>query len=110
MIKQHKLGRITSADVSLGGKYNSELGLLVHMGAAQHNGQPDSAWTAISFDGVSHSYMIGEEKLVAYLVSYISHILQKADVTKINELVNKPVLCEFEEGILVSWKLWGHTI
>ena len=29
----HKLGRITSVEIALGGRYNSELGLLVSMGA-----------------------------------------------------------------------------
>jgi hypothetical protein len=108
--KHHKLGRITSVEIALGGKYNSELGLLITMGAAQHNGQTDSAWSVVSFDGVRHNYMRGDEELVAYLVNYLGHLLLKADVTKVSDLVNKPVLCEFEEGELTSWRLWDRTV
>jgi hypothetical protein len=110
MHRQHKLGRIITAEISLGGPYNSELGLLVTLGASQHNGQESSSWVSTSFDGVRHNYMRGDEETVASLVYYLGHILQKADVTKINELVHKPVMCEFEGDNLVSWTVWGHTI
>lgn len=110
MYKQHKLGRIISAEISIGGRYNSELGLLVTMGAAQHNGQEDSGWVATSFDGVRHNYARGEEEDVALLVNYLAHILTRAEVGKISELVNKPVLCEFEEGSMVSWRIWDQTV
>jgi hypothetical protein len=110
MYKQHKLGRITSAEIALGGRYNSELGLLVTMGALQHNGQPNSEWSVTSFDGVRHNYMRGDEELVAYLVNYLGHLMLKAEVTKISELLHKPVLCTFEEEQLTSWKLWDRTV
>jgi hypothetical protein len=110
MIKQHKLGRIITAEISLGGPYNSELGLLITLGASQHNGQDNSGWASTSFDGVRHTYMDGEEQTVAYLVNFLGHLLQKAEVTTINDLVHKPVLCEFEGDKLISWKLWGHTV
>jgi hypothetical protein len=110
MQKINKLGRITQVELSLGGRYDSELGLLVTMGAAQYNGQPDSAWSVTSFDGVRHNYMRGDEELVAYLVNYLGHILQKAEVTKLSDLVSKPVICEFEQGELISWRLWDKTV
>lgn len=106
----HKLGRITSVEISLGGRYNSELGLLVSMGAAQHNGQADSAWSTVSFIGVRHHYQEGSVNESAFMISYLAYLLNQADVTKISELVNKPVLCEFEEDELVSWNLWTRTI
>lgn len=110
MHNQHKLGRIISAELSLGGPYNSEIGLLVTLGASQHNGQDNSSWVSTSFDGVRHNYMRGDEETVAYLVNYLGHLLQKAEITKVSELVHKPVLCEFEDGKLKSWTLWGHTV
>lgn len=110
MSKQHKLGRILTAEIAFGGRYNSELGLLITVGASQHNGQPDSGWSAASFDGVRHNYARGEEDEVALLVIYLAHILTKADVNKISDLVNKPVLCEFEEGSMTSWKIWDQTV
>lgn len=110
MLRQHKLGRIITAEISLGGRYNHELGLLITVGAAQHNGQDNSSWVSTSFDGVRHNYMRGDEETVAYLVNYLGHILQKAEVTKVSELVHKPVLCEFEGDKLVSWKLWDRTV
>lgn len=110
MPNQHKLGRITAVDVSLGGRYNSELGLLVSMGAGQHNGQADSAWSVVSFIGVPHHYKEGEGNDCAFMISYLAHILNQADVTRLSDLVNKPVLCEFEEGELTSWNLWTRTV
>jgi len=108
--KVHKLGRIISVEISLGGRYNSELGLLLTMGAGQHNGQLDSSWTVTSFDSVPHHFMSKDEGNVAFLVSFLAHLMNKADVTKISELVNKPVLCEFKEGELTSWSLWDQTV
>ena len=106
----HKLGRITAVDITLGGRYDSELGLLVTMGASQHNGQTDSAWSTVSFTGVNHSYQEGYIHESAFMISYLAHLLNQAGITKISDLINKPVLCEFEEGELISWNLWTRTV
>lgn len=106
----HKLGRITAVEIALGGRYNSELGLLVSMGAAQHNGQADSAWSVESFTGVPHHYQEGSVNASAFMISYLAHLLNQADINKISDLLNKPVLCEFEEGELISWNLWTRTV
>lgn len=110
MRKQNKLGRIISAEISLGGRYNSELGLLVTMGASQHNGQESSSWLTTSFDSVSHNYVKGEEETVALLVNYLGHILVKAEIQAVSELVNKPVICEFDGDKLSSWSIWDKTV
>jgi hypothetical protein len=106
----HKLGRIIKADVVLGGRYNSELGLRLTMGAAQHNGQPDSAWEITTFDGVPHTYDIGDEEFPAFLVRYLGHVLVRAEVESVQALVSKPVLCEFQEGELISWEIWDRVV
>jgi hypothetical protein len=106
----HKLGRITAVEIAIGGPYNSELGLLVSMGADQHNGQVNSAWSVESFTGVPHHYQEGSVNASAFLISYLAYILNQAHVTNISELLNKPVLCEFEEGELISWNLWTRTV
>jgi hypothetical protein len=103
----HKLGRIISAEVSLGGRYNSEMGLLIIMGASQHNGEENSNWLVTSFDSVPHKYNEGRNGI---LISYIADILLTAEVTAVSELVSKPVICEFEKASLTSWRIWDQTV
>lgn len=103
----HKLGRIVSAEISLGGRYNSELGLLLIMGASQHNGEEDSQWLVTSFDSIPHMYTADRDGI---LISYIADVLLAAEVTKVSELVNKPVICKFEKGLLTSWSIWDRTV
>lgn len=97
----HKLGRIVCADVILGGKYNSEIGISITMGASKHNGQDDSAWEVECFESFG-SAIPNNSHVSVYDVFDLFHA---ANVTKLSELVGKPVVCLFKEGMLQKWKL-----
>lgn len=103
---QHKIGRIVSAQICLGGKYRSELGLQITFAAEQHNGQPDSSWSASEFESVPYVYEAGGREVGAHLVGYLGNLLTQADVTGVHELAGKPVICTFQpSGDLYSWSL-----
>ena len=99
-----KLGRILIAEIMLGGRYNSELGVYILAGADRHNGQPDSQWTAEYFESVPHIYGTDRRELAPHLVGYIGSLLTRADVETLSGLVDKPVICFFDEqGQSTSW-------
>ena len=83
---EHKLGRIFSVDLGFGGRYNSEYGLLVTMGASQYNGKPDSAWETSDFIGVSH---VETNTFHSFVNDFIVSSTTCAHVT-----IN-PVVCHF---------------
>ena len=99
-----KLGRIIVAEIMLGGRYNSELGIFISAGADRYNGQPDSQWSVDFFESVPHVYSAGGKELAPHLVGYISSLLTQADVETLGGLVDKPVICFFDEqGRATSW-------
>ena len=103
-----KLGRILSIDFGLGGPYNSEFGLSVSMGADVWNGQPNSKWLVNDFVGASHITPKGS--VIILINSMVVGLLLDANVERLSELVNKPVLCTFNKEELESWSIWKHIV
>lgn len=101
---QSKVGRITDAQICIGGRYDSELGLRVDFAAERHNGQEDSAWQASSFESIPYAF--NPQGQATVLVSYLGDLLTSANIKSVRDLTGKPVICTFESsGRLYSWCL-----
>ena len=103
-----KLGRILSIEVGLGGKYNTEYGIHVSLGADMHNGQVDSAWKVDEFIGDSH--IKPNPSAIILINTMFVGLLIDADATKMSELKGKPVVCIFKDGELDTWHILRTTV
>lgn len=97
-----KLGRILEVDITLGGTYNHEMQLVLVLGADTWNGQPDSKWFVKAIEILGYA-QLGDCSSMS--LSKLVPLLHSANVTRLSELVSKPVLCSFNNETLHSWRL-----
>lgn len=99
------IGRISRVELGFGGNYNSELGIYIEIEAKDTEGTV--LWAKSFFSG-NNTYTKDLDTSISVIQSFYDtvKILEDAQVQYISELINKAVVCEFDDiGKIRSWKI-----
>lgn len=108
-----ELGKIKNVYFGLGGYQDCQIGIhFTFEGKGWGCGMSKGAWDCNQIEHTKHSKWTEEDRSRDYnaIVRYVSDILEKAKVDRVDKLEGIPVEVTFDNGMLKSWRVLEEVL